>query len=204
MTRMRAFTSIADHPGGANDGESRALDQFAKLYESSGGDKYKGKIVRTWGLLLHDPILAHRMLELNNYISNEMSWTQKKRARTLVVQMINKRTQCEYSFMAFYTAGVEHGWVTPEEMAALDFYEECEFFDDEDRLVLDFTVATLNGRVSDELYAKVNDFLGDQETLGLTVAIAYWTFWSMIINVFKPEVAVGPFVRKLLESDGEN
>jgi alkylhydroperoxidase family enzyme len=197
MTRIRTYLTFAEHPGGADEPERAALAEFERVLFASGGDRYGGKIVKTWGFLLNDPRLALHLLELNNYLVNDMEWARDKRELALMVQLVNKRRRCEYGFMAFYTAGIERFGVSAAEMAALDFYAESQYFTDDERALLAYTDAALDGAVPDELFAAVVERIGENGILGLTVAIAYWAAWALIINAMRPEVTIGPFVDRL-------
>jgi hypothetical protein len=196
VSRVPTFGFI-DHPAASDERIAPSLEELEALYRSYATTRYDGKVTNSWGMLLGDPVLATLMFKMNKYISDEMSWTQDKRAFTLAVQLINKRRRCEYGFMALSTIGVEQYGVTPEEMAALEFYEESQLFDDEDRVTLEYTDAALAGEVSDALFARARDLFGDSGMLGFTVAVAHWSSWALILNVLKPDVAIGPFLSNL-------
>ena len=75
-------------------------------------------------------------------------------------------------------------------MAALDFYRDSDLFSEEDRLVIDLTKAALQGPVPDDLFEQAKDLYGEKGMLEFSVAIGWWTLWTIIINVLRPEVDV--------------
>ena len=55
----------------------------------------------------------------------------------------------------------------------------------------DVSLAVAAGEVPDELFAKVVKQYGEQEAFEFSVAIAWWSFWAMIINATRTDFDFG-------------
>jgi alkylhydroperoxidase family enzyme len=78
--------------------------------------------------------------------------------------------------------------LTPLQISNLDFFETSDLYDDHERMVLRFTSAALDGEIPDELFEQARAHYGTKELMEFIIAIAYWTFWAVILNCTRPEV----------------
>jgi hypothetical protein len=195
--RIPSYNS-ADEVPITSDEDRAALENFFEINKVYTPD-YPEHAANSWGLTLHNPQLAERLVSLSNYIARQMPWSQdNKRARVLMVQTLNKVLKNPYSFMAWLEVGQRVGvGVSAEEMAALDF-PDSDAFSDEDRIVIKFVRAAVgDGRVPDELFDEARElFGGDNGILEFAVAISYWSFWAILLNILTPVVGMGPFAER--------
>jgi alkylhydroperoxidase family enzyme len=192
--RIPSYNS-ADEVPTTSDEDRAALKHFFeinKVYSPQSPEH----AANSWGLTLNNPQLAERLVSLSDYIVREMPWSDNKRARVLMVQTVNKVLKNPYSFMAWLGSGPQFG-VSAEEMAALDF-PDSDAFSDEDRVVIKFVQAAVgDGRVPDELFDQAKElFGGDKGMLEFAVAISYWSFWAILLNILTPNIGVGPFAER--------
>jgi alkylhydroperoxidase family enzyme len=129
-----------------------------------------------------NPQLALRLIKLSDYIVTEMPWTvQHRDLRELAIQTLNLHFKCDFSFQSHLRPARLLG-ISLEQQACLPFWRTANVFSEEQRLVIEYTLAVVAGDVPDELFARVVKQYGEQDALGLTVAVAWWSFWAMIIN----------------------
>jgi len=59
-------------------------------------------------------------------------------------------------------------------------------FDEEQRLVIEYTFAVAAGDVADELFDRVVRKYGETQTIEFTATIAHWSFWAIFLNATRP------------------
>jgi hypothetical protein len=52
--------------------------------------------------------------------------------------------------------------------------------------VIEYSIAVVSNDVPEALYERVKALYGEKETLEFTTIVAWWAFWSMIINTYRP------------------
>lgn len=194
MARVTGIHEAAAYKAPLSADAKRDLDElFGVVFPKYFGDgKHvdSGKIESSWAMLVHNPQLAVRVARLSDYIVHEMPWCQRLDLRELMIQVVNVHLGCDYSFFAHFDWAIRTG-IGADLQAALPFWRTTPFFNDEQRTVIAFTHASLDGKVPDELFAKVVKMFGEKEALEFTVAVAYWSFWAIILNTLRPTLNFG-------------
>jgi alkylhydroperoxidase family enzyme len=135
-----------------------------------------------FGLVARDPRLALHLLKVSDYILREMPWTsQRQDVKQLAIQTLNLHFKCDFSFQS-HIRPAEAAGISVEQQALIPFWRTANVFNDEQRLVIEYTFAVCAGVVPDELFARVVAQYGEQGAVDVSVAIAWWSFWAMIIN----------------------
>lgn len=191
MSRIPEIRSVDDYPV-ALDGEERAVLQAAidalKTYAATyAADGAEPRIPNSMAATLHSPVVAQKISDLSDHMMNHLPWGQRKKDRELMILLVNKRLKNEYAFRAHSMFGGAAGLSTAQ-IANLDFYETSDLFDEQERTVLRFTSAALDGEIPDALFEEARAIYGTKELMEFIIAIAYWTFWAVILNCTRPEV----------------
>ncbi|MFT4265612.1 MAG: hypothetical protein QM586_00065 [Xenophilus sp.] len=180
-----------DYPADADPQTRDAIKAlFDHMFPGNDNPEIPGKSA-AFGTVANDPRLALHLIKLSDYIVREMPFTSTRRdLQQLMVQTLNWKLGCDFSFQSHLApaaaAGVRH-----ELQALIPFWKTANAFNDEQRLVMEYTVAVAECDVPAELYERVAAKFGDQDTLALTIGIAWWSFWAMIINATKTDFDFG-------------
>lgn len=188
MSRIKLMMKPEDYPADADVSAVKAL--FDHMFPGVEKPEIPGKS-SAFGTVANDPKLALRLVQLSDYVVREMPFTSTRRdLQQLMVQALNWKLGCDFSFQSHLAPAAEAG-ISLELQALIPFWKTANAFDDEQRLVIEYTVAVVEGEVPAELYERVNTHFGEKDTLALTVGVAWWSFWAMIINATKTEFDFG-------------
>jgi hypothetical protein len=182
MARVKLVFKPSDHPGIADDATKKSLKElFEHMFPGQSNPEIPGKSA-AFATVARDPGLALRLIKLSDYILKEMPWTSQRQAlKQLAIQTLNFHFGCDFSFQSHIRPAEACG-LSVEQQACIKFWRTANVFDDEQRLVIEYTLATAAGNVPDELFARVVKQFGEQGAIEFTVAVAWWSFWAMIIN----------------------
>lgn len=188
MPRVATVYKPSDHPNASEPAVREALDAlFGRMFpgvEAPEIDRMHGG----FAVVARDPSLAMHLLRLSDYIVREMPWSSRRKGlRELAVQALNYHYKCEYSFRAHLAPAAANG-LNAEQLAAIPYWETSPLFDEVQRLVIEFTLATVGGKVPEALFARAVAAFGETETIEFTTAVAWWAFWAMILNATQPEI----------------
>lgn len=191
MARIKLMMKPGDYPDDLDAGTAAAVKAlFDHMFPGAGNPEIPGKS-SAFGTVANDPRLALHLVKLSDYVVREMPFTSTRRdLQQLMVQTLNWKLGCDFSFQSHLAPAAAAG-ITLELQALIPFWKTANAFTDEQRLVMEYTVAVVEGEVPDALYQRVSAHFGDRDTLALTVGIAWWSFWAMIINATKTEYDFG-------------
>ena len=191
MARIKPMMKPGDYPADADASTKEAVKAlFDHMFPGVENPEIPGKSA-AFGTVANDPKLALRLVGLSDYVVREMPFTSTRRdLQQLMVQTLNWRLGCDFSFQSHLDPAAAAG-ISLELQALIPFWETANAFTDEQRLVIEYTVAVVDSDVPTELYDRVATHFGEQDTLALTVGIAWWSFWAMIINATKTEFDFG-------------
>jgi alkylhydroperoxidase family enzyme len=188
MSRMTPVYKPGDHPDAADPVVAQRL---ADLFEHMMPGVKDPEIDRAHGgfaVVARDPRLAMHLIRLSDHIVKDMPWTSQRRdLRELAIQTLNFHFLCEYSYRAHVPTAEKYG-ISAEQLSAIPYWQTTPLFTDVQRLVVEYTLATVKGEVSDALFSRVVKAFGETETVEFTTAVAWWSFWAMIINATQPEI----------------
>ncbi len=182
MARVKLVLKPSDFPGTPDESTRKALSElFEHMFPGQANPEIPGKS-GAFGLVARDPKLALRLIKLSDYILREMPWTSQRNAvKQLAIQTLNLHFNCDFSFQSHIAPAAAAG-ISVEQQALIPFWRTTNAFSDEQRLVIEYTFAVCKGEVPDELFARVVKQYGEQEAVDFSVAVAWWSFWAMIIN----------------------
>lgn len=186
MARVRGIYKPSDHPRYSEETARSGLDDlFRHMFPQSRmpeiSQKHGG-----FAIVAQDPKLALHLVKLSDYIVREMAWTSQRRdLRELAIQTLNYHFKCDYSFRSHVETARGCG-ISAELQAAIPYWRTTELFNEEQRLVIEYTLAVVCGDVSDELFSRVLMKYGETEAVQFTAGIGWWSLWAMIINATRP------------------
>ena len=182
MARLKLVYKPSDFPGTPDEPTKKALNAlFEHMFPGQAEPEIPGKS-GAFAAVARDPRLALLLIKLSDYILREMPWTARRHAvKQLAIQTLNLHFKCDFSFQSHLHPAQAAG-ITLEQQALIPFWRTANVFDDEQRLVIEYTFAVCAGVVPDELFARVVRQYGEQEALEFSVAVAWWSFWAMLIN----------------------
>lgn len=181
MARVTMINRPGDYPGTPDEAtQSDLAALFAGMFPGNPDpeiDKFHAGVA----IAAHTPKLALGLAKLSGLIAGETGWCQRKDLRELAIQTLNLYYKSDYSFScrAEIAAGVG---ITHEQQAALPDWRSSSLFDEEQRLVIEYTEAVVTGVVPEELFARVKASFGEQGAVECTALIGFWAFWAMFLN----------------------
>ena len=183
MARIGYIYKPSDYPGNPDE---TTRGELAALFEHLCPGDPKAEPHAGYALLAHSPRLALNIAHLADYIVREMPWTQRRDLRELAIQALNLHFKCDFSFQAHLRYAQVSG-ITLEQQAAIPYWRTSSLFDEEQRLVIEYSFAVATGDVPGELFSRVVGRYGERGAVELTAAISWWSFWAMILNALRPE-----------------
>jgi hypothetical protein len=191
MGRVKRVFKPSDYPGSPDEPTSKALSKlFEHLYPGQPNSALPAKSSAV-ATVARDPHLALLMVKISDYMMRDMSWTTEHRdLHQLVGQVLDLHFKCDFSFQAHMPRARASG-IGPEQQALLPFWRTVKAFSEEQRLVIEYTLAVAAGDVPGELFTRVVNQYGEMAAIEVTVAVAWWSVWTMITNATRPEVDFG-------------
>ncbi len=179
--RVKAVFKPSDYPGTPDAATKKALgDLFAEMFPGNPTPEIDGPHT-AMAVAAQNPELARHLNKVSAHFIREVPWTQRKDLRELAIQVLNLHWKCDFSFQAHLGYAKTYG-ISAEQQAALPYWRTTNIFNDEQRLVIEYSFAVCEGNVSDELFARVVKAHGEKGAVEFTGVIAWWSFWAMFIN----------------------
>lgn len=130
-------------------------------------------------VLAQSPKLALPAARLSAAVILDSAWGQRAGLRELAFQTLGQHFGDTFSTTARRPAAAAAG-LTADQLAAIPDWQDSRLFDDEQRLVVEYTQAVVTAHVPGELFARVVARFGEREAIECTAAIAFWSFWAML------------------------
>jgi hypothetical protein len=185
MARVKGVFKPSDYPGTPDEATKKDLDAFFE-HMFPGVPDPKPEPHFGYAIFAQNPRLALKVGELADYIVREMPWTQRRDLREVAVQTLNLHFKCDFSFQAHLVLAQRAGF-TLEQQAAIPYWRTTNLFNQEQRLIIEYTLGVVTGDVSDELFSRVVEKYGEKGAIEFTTAIGWWSLWAMILNATRPE-----------------
>lgn len=183
MPRVTLVSAPDQHPEAADPEVRKNLGElFSYLFP----DGKSGVLHAGYGILAHSPRLALGIAKMSDCILGDLEWTRRRDLRELAVQALNLHYRCDFSFHAHLSLAQLSG-ISAEQQAALPYWQTSRLFDDEQRLVIEYTLACVTGDVSAELFARVVEKYGEKGAVEFTVTVGWWSLWAMLLNAVQPD-----------------
>ncbi|GIK47944.1 MAG: hypothetical protein KJZ75_09080 [Hyphomonadaceae bacterium] len=186
MSRVKLVLKPSDYPGNpdeATKADVKAL--FDHMFPGVDNPEIPGT-AGAFGVVAQEPRLALRLIHVSDYVVRQMEWTAGRRdLQQLMVQTLNYYHKCDFSFLAHIKPASVAG-VSVEQQAAIPFWRTANVFNDEQRLIIEFTLAVCACDVPDELFQRVVDRYGERQAIEISVGVGWWSMWAMIIAATRP------------------
>lgn len=191
MTRVKTIRRQSDAPEGASKADSEAskefFDTFFREFLPHLEDKEIPQASIGFSIVSHNPKLALNLLDLSKFMARDLPWSQDRTdLKELSVQTLNLHYKCEASFEPHLAYAVKAG-LSAEQQAAIPYWKTSSLFDDEQRLIIEYTMGVVKNAVTDELFGRVVERYGERRAVEMTSAIAWWSFWAMILNAVRSD-----------------
>lgn len=183
MARIQYVYSLEDFPGEVDHNTREDLASLFKYLFPAGiqGEPHAG-----YGILAQSPALALGIAKCADAVIQKTPWTQKADLREIAIQTVNLHFKCDFSFHAHLPIALRWG-ISAEQQAAIPYWRTSHLFNEEQRLVIEYTLAVLAGPVSDEIFSRLKECFGERGAIECTVAIGWWSLWAMLLNAAQPE-----------------
>lgn len=186
MTRIKAIKRENDYPEGMNESDIEASSKFFDIFFDDFlphlKDREIPKASLGFAIVAHNPHLAMKLIDLSKFMARELPWSlERTDLKELSVQTLNLYYKCEVSFEPHIGYGVNAG-LSVEQQAAIPYWRTTSLFDDEQRLIVEYTMAVVENKVDDDVFGRIVTRYGERKAVEMTTAIAWWSFWTMILN----------------------
>lgn len=185
MARVTPIYRPEDYPG-EPDAATRAglADLFAHLRPGDPNPEIDRGHAGV-AIAAQNPTLALHMAKMSAFIALELEWCQRRDLLELAIQTTHWHYKCDFSFEARLPY-LERLGLNPHLLAALPYWRTSSLFDDEQRLVVEHTLAALSGDVPEELFARVVERFGEKGAVEFTTTVGWFALWAMLINATRP------------------
>ncbi len=181
MTRVTLVRSPDDYPEPVDASTSRELRHlFESLFPGVAQPQFDASHDGL-AIAAHNPKLALKLAELSRFMALDLPWCGRVDLRELAIQTVNRESHCEYGFRTRIAIAAAAG-VSEQAQEALADWRTSALFDDEQRLVIEYTQAVVRSAVSDELFSRVAARYTEKGAVEFTAVIAFWSFWAMFLN----------------------
>ena len=183
MARVRQIFSPEQFPGEQDAGTRKDLQAlWDHLFPGVGqGEPHAG-----YAILAQSPRLALAISQCADAIIQDAKWTQRTDLREVAIQTLNLHYKCDFSFHAHLPIAQRCG-ISAEQQAALPYWRTSRLFDDDQKLIIEYTQAVIVADVPPALFARMTERFGEAEAVECTVAIGWWALWAMLLNATAPD-----------------
>jgi alkylhydroperoxidase family enzyme len=189
--RVALVMAPGDYPG-TPDAETKQdlAALFKHMFPQSDAPRIPGSAA-VFGVVAQNPKLALNLVRASDHFTRENEFTVGRTdLRQLLIQTLCHHFKCDFNFTS-HIPSAEKAGISVEQQALIPFWQTTNVFNDEQKLVIEYTYAVCKGDVPDELFARVVAHFGEKTAIECTVAIAWWSFWSMIANATRPQFDFG-------------
>ncbi len=185
MPRVTAVNNPTEHPSPDPAVQADVAAFFGKLF--AGVEKPSFDEAHTgMAIAALNPGLAAQLAGISRFMVVEMPWSHRKDLREIAIQTINLHFKSAYSFRSRLATARSCG-ISDEQMAALPYWKNTKLFDDEQRLVIEYTDAVSSGEVPRPLFDRVVAAFGETGAVEFTALVSMWSFWALFLNATNPE-----------------
>jgi alkylhydroperoxidase family enzyme len=186
MTRVKAVHRPSDYPGEADETTRRDL---AALFDYMFPQAEQPEIDRSHAgiaIAAQNPALALNLAKLSAFMARDMAWCQRRDNRELAILTLNLHFRSGFSIRARLPQ-VQAAGIGNDMVEAIPHWRTSQLFNEEQRLVIEYTNAVVSGNVPAELFGRVVEKYGEKEAVEFTSVVGLWSLWAMLINATGPE-----------------
>jgi hypothetical protein len=187
VARVTAVYKPNQYPGTPSGATRADLGELFRYLSPQASDPEIDQRHAGLAIAAQNPKLALDLAKLSSFIAGELPWCQRSGMRELAIQTLNVHFKSDYSFKARIPNAVSSG-IGADLLAALPSWQTSNLFNDEQRLIIEYTNAVVRGDVPGDLFSRVVAKYGEKEAIECTALVAFWSFWAMFLNATHPEV----------------
>lgn len=135
-------------------------------------------------IVAHNPKLALALAQTGRIIALDTYWGHRTDLREIALQTVNRRYAQDFSFEA-RRAGALNAGLSEAQLAALPD-APAALFDAEQRLVIAYSLAVMQGPIGDDLVDAAKAAFGEKAVMELSTLVGFWSMWAMILNAADP------------------
>jgi alkylhydroperoxidase family enzyme len=188
MARVTAVYRPGDYPGTPDAETQQALAELFAHLRPGSPDPEIDRDHAGIAIAAQNPRLALAMARMSGFMVLELGWCQRRDLLELAIQTVHLHYRCDFSFQA-RLPNMERLGLDPHLLAALPYWRTSPMFDDEQRLVIEYTLATVSGEVPEELFARVVAAHGEKGAVEFTTVVGWFALWAMLINATRPRLS---------------
>ena len=190
MPRVKAVHKPSDYPGNPDEATRKDLAElFGHLFPNADNPEIDNAHCGI-AIAAQNPKLALNLAKISRFIATETGWCQRADLRELAIQTLNLHFKSDFSFQTRVPHARAAG-IGAELLAALPYWRTTNAFNEEQRLVIEYTNAVVSGDVPSELFKKVVETYGEKGAVEFTALVGFWSFWAMFLNATRPEFKAG-------------
>jgi len=183
--RIRGIQKLGDYPTAPGEGPSAEMVELFEYLFPGVPDAEIDQHHAGTAITAHNPTLALLFAQLSKFMAVEMEWAKRTDLRELAFATLHEKFKAAYPFESRYNAAIAAG-LSAEQLAMLSMWRTSRVFDDEQRLVIEYTQAVVAADVPDELFKRVVDRYGEKGAVEFTALVGFWSCWAMILNAIRP------------------
>lgn len=187
MARVTGVYKPSQYPGKPSEGTRTDLTELFHYILPQASDPEIDKRHAGLAIAAQNPRLALGLAKLSSFIAGELPWCQRRGLRELAIQTVNMYFKSDYSFNARVPNAAASG-IGADLQAALPSWRTSTLFDEEQKLIIEYTNAVVRGDVPGELFSRVVAKYGEKEAIECTALVSFWSFWALFLNATHPEV----------------
>jgi alkylhydroperoxidase family enzyme len=180
--RIKGVFGPGDYPGPPEE----AAELFATLFpgvENPAFDRNHSGMA----IVARNPKVALNLSLLSRSLILDAAWSKRADLREIAIQTVNLHYRSDFSFQARLPNARAAG-LSEALLAALPDWQASPLFGTDQRLVIAYVHAVVNGAVPADLFAELVAAFGETEAIECTTVIAIWSAWAMILNAAGAEV----------------
>lgn len=127
------------------------------------------------------PKLALQLAKMSRFMALELEWCQRADLRELAILTVNLQLGCAYGFETRLSIAQAAG-LDGAVIAAIPEWASSRELNAEQRLVVEYARAVIDGAVTDGLFARVVERFGQAGAVEFTSVVGFWSCWAMILN----------------------
>jgi alkylhydroperoxidase family enzyme len=180
--RVALVNKPSAYPGTPDAETKGALDAlFKHMFPQSDDPEIAGHHA-IFSVIAQNPKLALSLVKASDSVIRDIPMTlERADLREVCIQTLCHHFKCDFNFAAHLATAKKLG-ISVEQQALIPFWRTSNVFDDEQKLVIEYTYAVCSGDVPEGLFARVVDHFGEKAAIEVTVWVGWWSFWSMIAN----------------------
>lgn len=181
MARVKAIHKPGDYPSPDGTTKAELAELFGTLFPQARDPEFDAAHAGL-AIAAQSPKLALNLAKMSGFMAKDLAWAkQHPELNELAIQTLNIHFKSHYTLRA-RRPHAEAAGISDKLLAAIPVWENTDLFGEEQRLVIEYTCAVIQGDVPAPLFARIAARYGERGAVELTAIIAWWSMWTMFLN----------------------